>query len=82
MNLYSGRTGVREIDAPFASEDKNTVVIADLARDFIATVSKSDRIILTLRDDDASIVLTFFHSQELVKALYDCSRKYESLYNE
>lgn len=82
MNLYNGRTGVREIDAPFSAEDKNTVVIADLARDFFAAVSKSDRIILTMRDDNASIVLTFLHSQEFIKALYDCSWKYESLYNE
>jgi hypothetical protein len=27
-------------------------------------------------------VLTFLRSQEIVKALYDCSWKYESLYNE
>lgn len=82
MNLYNGRTGAREIDAPFSAEDKNTIVIADLGRNFFAAVSRSDRIILTMRDDDASIVLTFFHSQELVNALYDCSWKYESLYNE
>ncbi|MGY4369896.1 hypothetical protein ACVW1A_005961 [Bradyrhizobium sp. LB1.3] len=82
MNLYNGRTGVREIDALFAAEDKNTIVIADISRDFFATVSRSDRIILTLRDDDATIVLTFMHSQELIKGLYDCSWKYESLYNE
>lgn len=81
MNLYNGQTVVREVNATFTAEDKNTVVIADLSRDFFAAVSKSNRIILTMREDSVSAALTFLRSQELVKALYDCSRKYESLYN-
>jgi hypothetical protein len=82
MNLYNGKTIVREIDAAFGTEDKNTIVIPDLSRDFFAAVSNSNRIILTMRDDHSSAVLTFLRSQEIVKALYDCSWKYESLYNE
>lgn len=82
MNLYHERAIVREMDAAFRIEDRNTTVVPGLSRGFFEAVSKSNRIILTMRDDDASAVLTFLRSQETVKALYDCSRKYEGLYNE
>jgi hypothetical protein len=70
------------MDAAFRIEDRNTIVVPGLSRGFFEAVSKSNRIILTMRDDDASAVLTFLRSQEIVKAPYDCSQKYEGLYNE
>jgi hypothetical protein len=82
MNLYNGQTVVRELDVAFNAEDKNTVVVPELSRDFYTALSQANRIILTMRDDDASAVLTFSRPQEIVKALYDCSWKYESIYNE
>jgi hypothetical protein len=83
MNLYNERrTGILEMDAAFEVEDRNTIIIPDLSRGFFETVSKSNTILLTLRDDDASIGLNFLHSREIVKALYDCSWKYEEIYNE
>jgi len=81
LNAYNGQSVVREFDAAFVTEDKNTIVVPGLSRGFIDTISKSDRMILTLRDDDASAVLTFPRSREIVKALYDCSARYELLYN-
>jgi hypothetical protein len=81
LTFYNGQSVVQELDVAFMAEDKNTVVVSDLSRDFFAAVSKSNRIILTMRDDNASAVLSFLRPQELVKALYDCSWRYETLYN-